>query len=71
MHAFKNLTKICKNICIQNETNESLFNDSYSFLKFHMIGESKKNMLFIFCTASNKCNLWQYKFDSCLILKAV
>jgi hypothetical protein len=44
MHAFKNLTKICKNICIQ--TNESLFNDSYRFLKFHMIGESKKNMLF-------------------------
>ncbi len=46
MHEFKNLAKICKNMHIQTETNESLFNDSYRFLKFHMIGESKKNMLF-------------------------
>jgi hypothetical protein len=40
--------KIWKNICIQTETNESLFNDSYRFLKFHMIDESKKNMLIHF-----------------------
>jgi hypothetical protein len=46
MHAFKNLAKICKNMRIQTETNESLFNDSYRFLKFHMISESKKNMFF-------------------------
>jgi hypothetical protein len=46
MHEFKNLAKICKNMHIQTEANESLFNDSYRFLKFHMIGESKKNMLF-------------------------
>jgi hypothetical protein len=46
MHAFKNLAKICKNMHIQTETNESLFNDSYRFLKLHMIGVSKKNMLF-------------------------
>jgi hypothetical protein len=46
MHAFKNLAKICKYMHIQTETNESLFNDSYRFLKFHMIGVSKKNMLF-------------------------
>jgi hypothetical protein len=46
MHEFKNFAKICKNMHIQTEANESLFNDSYRFLKFHMIGESKKNMLF-------------------------
>jgi hypothetical protein len=46
MHAFKNFAKICKYMHIQTETNESLFNDSYRFLKFHMIGVSKKNMLF-------------------------
>jgi hypothetical protein len=46
MHAFKNLAKICKYMRIQIETNESLFNDSYRFLKFHMIGVSKKNVLF-------------------------
>ncbi len=46
MHAFKNLAKICKYMHIQTETNESLFNDSYRFLKFHMVGVSKKNMLF-------------------------
>jgi hypothetical protein len=40
--------EICKNMHIQTETNESLFNDSYRFLKFHMISESKKNMLFHF-----------------------
>jgi hypothetical protein len=31
---------------IQTETIESLCNDSYRFLKFHMIGVIKKNMLF-------------------------
>jgi hypothetical protein len=35
---------------IQTETNESLFNDLYRILEFHMIGVSKKNMLFILCT---------------------
>jgi aromatic ring-opening dioxygenase LigB subunit len=52
----KKYAKICKNILkyakisqnmhIQTETIESLFNDSYRFLKFHMIGVSKKNMIF-------------------------
>jgi hypothetical protein len=31
---------------IQTESIESLCNDSYRFLKFHMIGVIKKNMLF-------------------------
>jgi hypothetical protein len=43
--------KICKNMRIQTETIESLLNDSYRFLKFHMIGVSKKTCFFILCTA--------------------
>jgi hypothetical protein len=50
MHAFENLAKICKCMQIQTETIESLCNDWYRFLKFHMIGVIKKNMLFILCT---------------------
>jgi hypothetical protein len=46
MHALKSLAKICKYMHIQTETTESLFTDSYGFLKVHMIGVRKKNMLF-------------------------
>ncbi len=46
MHALKKMAKICKNMHNQTETIESLFNDSHRFLKFHMIGVRKKNMLF-------------------------
>jgi hypothetical protein len=46
MHTLKNLAKICKYMHIQTETIESLFNDWYWFLKVHMIGVIKKNMLF-------------------------
>jgi hypothetical protein len=60
MHVFKKLAKICKNICIQ--TNEILFNDSYRFLKFHMIGESKKTCFFIICTSLFMSN-WTSDFD--------
>ncbi len=38
--------KYAKNRQIQTETDESLFNDSHRFLKLHMVGVNKKNMLF-------------------------
>ncbi len=45
-HAFKKLVKICKYMRIETETTKSLFNDSYRYLKLHIIEVSKKNMLF-------------------------
>jgi len=46
MHAFKNLAKICKYMHIQTETIEYLYNDSYRFLKFNIIGVTEKSILF-------------------------
>ncbi len=46
MNAFKKLVKICKYMRIETETTKSLFNDSYRYLKLHIIEVSKKNMLF-------------------------
>jgi hypothetical protein len=51
MHPFNNLAKICKCMHIQTEKIERLCYDSYRFLKFHMIGVIKKNMLFMLCTS--------------------
>jgi hypothetical protein len=45
MHASKKLVKICKYMHIETETTKSLFNDSYRYLKLHII-EGNKNMLF-------------------------
>jgi hypothetical protein len=53
MHAFKKLVKICKYIYIQTETTKRLFNDSYRYLKLHIIEVSEKNMLFSYFAQPN------------------
>ncbi len=60
MPGFKKFAKICKKI--QTETIESLFNDWYRFLKFHMIGVSKKSCIFILCTTLIMKQKFTYDF---------